>query len=189
MTLQWMNDEMTTEMLEQIWTRRAEALAEKVAEDDGGEQLSVVLVRLGQEVYGLEAHYVFDARPLERITPVPRAPGWMAGVVNVRGRIYPVLDLAGFLGLPAASNGAGAYLVVVQSEALELALKVDDVLSVVALPVNRIQEAGETLNIPAAVVRGMVQSDEGADLPPFLVILDLPQLLSDPQLIIHEELV
>ncbi|HOU15484.1 MAG TPA: chemotaxis protein CheW [Anaerolineae bacterium] len=189
MDIQWMNDEITTEVLEQTWARRAAMLAEQEAVDDGGERLPVVLVRLGQEVYGLEAQYVFDARPLERITPVPRAPGWMAGVVNVRGRIYPVLDLAGFLGLPAASNGAGAYLVVVQSEALELALKVDDVLSVVALPVNRIREAGETLNIPVAVVRGMVQSDEDADLPPFLIILDLLQLLRDPQLIIHEELV
>jgi len=192
MTLQWTNDEMSTEMLEQIWTRRAEMLAQEVAEDDGGEHLSVVLVQLGQEVYGLEAQYVYDARPLERITPVPRAPGWMAGVVNVRGHIYPVLDLARFLSLPTASggNGAESYLVVVQSEALELALKVDSVLSVITLPESHLEEAADTLNIPTAIVRGVMQNN-GADpdLPPFLIVLDLPQLLSDPQLIIHEELV
>lgn len=182
-------DEYTPELLEQIWARRAAQLAAEVAEEDGGEQLPVVLLRLGQEVYGMEAHYVFDARPLERITPLPRVPGWLAGVVNVRGRIYTVVDLAGFLGLPASSNGKEAYLVVVQAEALELAFKVDAVLSVIALPVNRIQPAGETLNIPPTVVRGVVQNDAAADLPPFLVILDLPQLLSDPKLIIHEELV
>ena len=192
MTMQWMNDELTTELLEQTWARRAEMLAEEVAEDDGGEQLSVVLVQLGKEVYGLEAHYVFDARLLERITPVPRAPSWMAGVVNVRGRIYSVLDLARFLGLPAASNGNDEepYLAVVQSEALELALKVDTVLSVVALPESHLQEAAETLNIPPAIVRGVMQNDdEDPDLPAFLIVLDLPQLLSDPQLVIHEELV
>lgn len=191
MTMQWMNDEVTRDLLEQTWARRAEMLAEEVAEDDGGEQLSIVLVQLGQEVYGLEAQYVYDARPLERITPVPRAPAWMAGVVNVRGRIYPVLDLARFLNLPAASNGngAGAYLVVVQSEALELALKVDNVLSVIALPESHLQEAADTLNIPAAIVRGVMQNDdEDPDLPAFLVVLDLPPLLNDPQLIIHEEL-
>jgi purine-binding chemotaxis protein CheW len=192
MPVQWMNDEITPELLEQTWARRAEALAEEVAEDDGGEQLSVVLMRLGEEIYGLEAHYIYDARPLERITPVPRTPAWMAGVVNVRGRIYSVVDLARFLNLPTTSNGDGekAYLVVVQSEALELALKVDTVLSVVALPERQLQETADTLNIPPAIVRGVMQNDhEDPDLPTFLVVLDLPQLLSDPQLIIHEELV
>lgn len=190
MTLQWMNDEVTTDLLEQTWARRAEMLAEEVKENDGGEHLSVVLVQLGEEVYGLEAHYVYDARPLERITPVPRAPGWMAGVVNVRGRIYSVLDLAHFLNLPTSSNGEESYLVVVQSEVLELALKVDTVLSVIALPERQLQEATETLNIPTAIVRGVMQNDsKDPNLPAFLIVLDLPQLLSDPQLIIHEELV
>jgi len=192
MTARWMNDEITPELLEQTWARRAEVLAEEVAEDDGGEQLSVVLMRLGEETYGLEAHYVYDARPLERITPVPRAPVWMAGMVNVRGRIYSVVDLARFLNLPTASNSNGdrTYLVVVQSEVLELALKVDDVLSVIAVPESRLQETADTLNIPAAIVRGVVQNDgEDSDLPAFLIVLDLHQLLSDPQLIIHEELV
>ncbi len=191
MSIQWVNDEMAMDLLEQTWMRRAEMLAEEVTEDGGGEHLSVVLVQLGEEVYGLEAQYVYDARPLERITPVPRAPGWMAGVVNVRGRIYSVLDLAHFLNLPAASNDndEGSYLVVVQSEALELALKVDTVLSVIALPESQLQEATDTLNIPAAIVRGVMQNDdEDPDLPIFLVVLDLPQLLSDPQLIIHEEI-
>ena len=208
MTLQWMNDEVTTDLLEQTWARRAATLAEEVEEDDGGEQLSIVLMQLGNEIYGIEALYVYDARPLERITPVPRAPVWMAGVVNVRGRIYSVVDLARFLNLPTASNGDGeeAYLVVVQSEALEVALKVDTVLSVVALAERQLQEAADTLNIPPAIVRGVMQNDDEApdgdpngspdgassgdpDLPAFLVVLDLPQLLSDPQLIIHEELV
>ncbi len=191
MTMQGINDEISRELLEQTWARRAEMLAEKVAEVESGEQLSVVLVQLGQEVYGLEAHYVYDARPLERITPVPRAPVWMSGVVNVRGRIYPVLDLARFLGLPTASNRSneGAYLVVVRSEMLELALKVDHVLSVIALPESRLQETADTLNIPPTIVRGVMQNNDDPDLPAFLVVLDLPQLLSDPQLIIHEELV
>jgi len=192
MTLQWMNDEITTDLLEQAWARRAEMLAEEVAEDDGGEHLSVVLVQLGQEVYGLEAQYIYDARPPEHITPVPRTPEWMAGVVNVRGRIYSVVDLARFLNLPATSNDDGeeAYLVVVQSEMLELALKVDTVLSVVTLPERQLQETADTLNIPAAIVRGVMQNvDEDPGMPAFLVVLDLPNLLSDPQLIIHEELV
>ena len=191
MAMQWTNDDVTAEMLEQIWARRAEMLAQEVAEDDSGEHLSVVLVQLGQEVYGLEAQYVYDARPLERITPVPRTPGWLAGVVNVRGRIYSVVDLARFLNLPAVSNSYadGAYLVVVQTETLELAFKVDAVLSVIALPINRLQETADTLNIPPTIVRGVMQNNDDPDLPAFLVILDLPQLLRDPQLIIHEELV
>ena len=59
-----------------------------------------MVIRLGREVYGLETDYVFDIRPLESITHVPRVPDWVAGVVNLRGRIISVLDLQRFLGLP-----------------------------------------------------------------------------------------
>ena len=100
----------------------------------------------------MEAQYVYDARPLERITPVPRAPGWMAGVVNVRGRIYSVLDLAHFLNLPAASNDndEGSYLVVVQSEAVGAGAQSGYGTQCHRLPESQLQEATDTLNIPAA---------------------------------------
>ena len=46
MSIQWVNDEMAMDLLEQTWMRRAEMLAEEVTEDGGGEHLSVVLVQL-----------------------------------------------------------------------------------------------------------------------------------------------
>jgi chemotaxis signal transduction protein len=87
------------QVIHQIWARRAAVLAEVPLEEDGGEQVELVVMRLGEEFYALEARFVFDIRPFERITRVPRTPAWVAGVVNHRGRILSVIDLQRFFGL------------------------------------------------------------------------------------------
>jgi chemotaxis signal transduction protein len=90
--------------MRQIWARRAAVLAEGPPEDDDGEQIELVVMRLGEELYALEARFVFDIRPFERITSVPRTPSWIAGVVNHRGRILSVIDLRRFFDLPETED-------------------------------------------------------------------------------------
>ena len=56
------------EVMREIWARRAARLAKVPEQEDEGEHIALVLIRLGQEIYGLEAQYVFDIRPLAQIT-------------------------------------------------------------------------------------------------------------------------
>jgi len=187
----------------QIWARRAARLAQTPLEEDQGIHIPLVLIRLGVEVYALDARYVCDIRPAELITPVPRTPAWVAGVVSVRGRIISVIDLGRYLGLPAPQTPEAPrehYLLVVETAAMELALLVDEVLAVKSVPESQIQDAGDvmTLNIGPDYVRGIVKNrapHEPGDLlhvepaPEALwVILNLPALLEDRKLIIQEEL-
>jgi purine-binding chemotaxis protein CheW len=195
-------DQSTPEVMERIWARRAAQLAQVPPQEDEGEQMRLELVRLGCEIYGLEAQYVFDNRPLEQLTPVPRVPHWVAGVVNQRGRILSVVDLHRFFGLPAAGEdgGAGAqegydavegvpYLVVVETPDMEVVLLVDDVLAVETLPARRVQALTSVVrSIPVEYVQGVVERSNGKDAQT-VVVLDLPALLSDERFIIHEEVV
>jgi purine-binding chemotaxis protein CheW len=196
-------DEGAPEVLEQIWTRRAARLAQTEIREDEGEQVEMVLLRLGREVYGLDATWVFDIRPAERITRVPRVPEWVMGVVNLRGRILSVLDLQRFLGLPGRErhkdDPVKLYLIVVETPpapgkpSMELALLVDEVLAVTSLPLREIQDAaGAVLGIHPEYVRGVFVSHQyagGDDSASLVVVLDLAALLSDKQLLVHEEIV
>jgi len=234
------------DVLHEIWAQRAEQFAELPLEEEGGEQIDLVIVRLGQELYGLTAQYVFDIRQVAQlqITRVPRVPEWIAGVVNVRGRVLAAFDLLRFLELAEAgpsSNRTGDWnmprpkvprrsrarsrawnsptaradeqaalndaegagqpcLLVVETPEMELALLVDDVLTVATLPASQIHISEDIVhNIPQEYVRGLLQFEgiverlEGAlkhkGRGIMLVVLDLRTLLADEHLIVREEFI
>ncbi len=184
-------NEAPPEVRQRIWARRAAQLARVPVQEEEGEQIELVLVRLGREVYGLDAGFVLDIRPAGQITRVPRVPDWVAGVVNLRGRILSVLDLSRFFGLP--EEGDAGHLVVVETPEMEIALLVDDVLAVEALPASKIQEASDTLcSIRPEYVRGVAECQSvstPANGAGMLVVLNLPALLADKRLIVEEEIV
>ena len=191
--------DISSEEVRKVWAARAARLARVPLQEEEGESLQYVPLRLGQELYAIEVQYVAEIRPLGDLTRVPRVPAWVAGVVNLRGRIYSVLDLMRFLGVageaeaepeagergPTLTEERVQYLVVVETPALEVALLVDEVLPIQNVPVRQIGEALDRAQVARLeYVFGIVDLDEG-DL---MVILDLPLLLADKQLIVHEEL-
>jgi len=181
-------EETSPQVLEQVWARRAERLARVPAQAEEGEQVTLVLLRLGREVYGVDVQYIFDIRPVESITRVPRVPDWVAGVVNLRGRIFSVLDLQRFLGLAREADEDGKatrYLAVVEMPEVELALLADEVLPPEQVSVSRIQEATTMRSFAPEYLRGVAERKDGG----LMTVLNLPALLADKQLIVHEEIV
>jgi purine-binding chemotaxis protein CheW len=200
--LAWMDD-LTDEALQQAWARRAAQVALTLQEQEQDDQVEIAVIQLGRERYGLEVQYIFDIRMEENITRVPRVPEWVAGVVNLRGQIISVVDLQRYLGLPASEitpEAGPRHLLLVQTTQMELALLVDEVLSIQNLPANRIQEAASVVRgLPAEYVQGVyIGSDtdgdkaspsEGSENTSLLMILNLSTLLADKQLIVQEEIV
>lgn len=196
-------DVLSEDELQAAWGRRALQVAQNLQEEEQGERVEMAVVRLGQERYGLDVQYIFDIRPLEQVTVVPRVPAWVAGIVNLRGRLISAIDLHAYLKLPAHPGNAPAgerYLILVQTEQLELALLADEVLGILTVPASHIQEAAPvTRGLPAEYVRGVYVTDENASRDhhalaeqnghaPLLVLLNLPALLASPELIVHEEI-
>jgi purine-binding chemotaxis protein CheW len=193
--------EVSPEDLRRIWAQRATDLAQAPAEMDEGEHIRLVLIRLGREIYGIDASYVFNVKLADLITYVPRVPEWVAGVVNLRGRIFSVVDLRRFFGLPQAQVdqdededvGEGLpYLVVVETPNMEIALLADDVLTVESVPISQIQDtAGTVRGLRPEYVRGVIAHAVGdaEETSSMVVVLDLLALLADERLIVHEEIV
>jgi purine-binding chemotaxis protein CheW len=194
--------QISIEEMEEIWKRRASHLAQVVVPEEEGEQIQLLILRMGNDLFGIDARCVFDIRLAGSITPVPRTPDWVAGVVTVRGEIFSVIDLRRFFKLPAAPEPGGkknslevseeSYLVGVETPELELALLVDEVLAVESLAASRIKSQPEILGeMRAEYVRGITSygGSEGKPAGRLLIVLNLPALLADPALVIEEKVI
>jgi len=100
-------EEAMTESPERIdaaYRARAVRLAKGRAEAPHAAVLTVMVFRLGQGRYAIEMKDVAEAVRLERCTPVPGSPPVFAGVVNLRGELLAVVDLARLLALPEGGD-------------------------------------------------------------------------------------
>jgi purine-binding chemotaxis protein CheW len=165
----------------QILRARALALARPTQRDAAAPTaLEVVEFRLGQERYALETRYVREVQPLKNLTPVPCTPAFVLGIVNVRGRIVPVLDLKRFFGLPANGLTDMHRVILVAGNDLEVGLLADMRVDARTMPVDSMQSAlPATLGSCAQYLKGLTGER--------LAVLDMDRILADPKIIVHEE--
>src|SRR3982074_3688186 len=79
-----------------------------------GEERQLVVFQLGAELYGVEIARVHEIIRLQTVTRVPRAPSFVEGVINLRGKVIPVVDLRRRFGLPTAETTRATRTVVVE---------------------------------------------------------------------------
>lgn len=126
-----------------------------------------VIFRLGAEEYGLAISRVSGIIRYEEATPVPKAPNSVLGVINLRGRVIPIVDLCERLGRGTLVPSAHSRIIVVDAEAGSVGLAVDEASEVVGIPVDTIGPAPD-----AAVSAQTAEMIEGvADRSGRLVIL------------------
>jgi purine-binding chemotaxis protein CheW len=160
---------------------RARALAQTPKRQAEVETILEVLeFRLAHEAYAVETPFVREVYPLKDLTPLPCTPPFVRGVVNVRGRILPVLDLKKFFGLPEKGLTDLHRIILVSNSDLEIGLLADSVVGVRAIPAECIQPSLPTLTgIRADYLKGVTSER--------LVVLDIAHLLADPRIVVHEE--
>lgn len=90
--------------------------------------------RIGGVDYALDIMRVREIIPPRPITPVPRAPAFVEGVIRLRGEVIPVLDVRRRLGLPAEPYGRRTRFLVVNVARRRIGLVVDDVCEVLRVP-------------------------------------------------------
>lgn len=99
--------------------------------------------RLADEVYGVPILNVREIIELQEISPVPRASPWVRGVVNLRGRVLPVLDPKVRFGIGEVEASDLTVIIVLQSEdGRPFGVLVDEVLEVLRLEDDQISVAG-----------------------------------------------
>lgn len=169
-------------VLQRILEERAQALARTPHVETPDETVELVVLALGPERYGVDVEHVQEIQPLAGLTSVPGLPFFWAGVVNLRGRLYPILNLRRYLELPEAAPVEGSKVVLVAAANLNVALLVDDVPEVRQVPQAQI---GLPLT-DAASARRETQNVRGVT-PDLLAVLDLEALLADARLVVQEQ--
>jgi purine-binding chemotaxis protein CheW len=94
---------------------------------------------LADEVYGLEIKYVTEIIGIQKITKIPELPAFIKGVINLRGKVVPVMDIRARFGLPARDYDDRTCVVVVNVTAEAMGLVVDRVNEVSDIPEGQVE--------------------------------------------------
>ena len=117
---------------------REEAQAQRPVE---GGLAQLCTFRVGGEDYAIDIMRVREIIPPLPVTPVPRSPPFMEGVVRLRGDVIPILDVRRRLGLPVPPATRKTKYLIVNVAGRRLGLIVDEVTEVVRLPRGEIRAA------------------------------------------------
>ena len=138
------------------------------------ELLQLVTFSIGDEEFGVNILKVQEIIRTMEITKVPRAPEFVEGVINLRGKVIPIIDLRRRFGLAPKAHDKNTRIIVIEINNIIVGFVVDAVSEVLRIPAS-------TVEPPPPVVAG-VESDYisgvGQLQDRLLIMLDLDKLLS-----------
>lgn len=176
--------EVTEEELRDLWYRRALELSRAEEEKTEGEgRLKMITFRLGSDRYGVALDLVREIQRAGLITPVPTAPAFVTGVVNLRGSILSVVDIRVLFGLPAVVISEKTRILVVENESLRVGMLVETVDEITDV-------ARDGIKPPLSLDKGIAEDYiEGiaTHRGEMLIIIDLERILKNPRLIVEDE--
>ena len=176
-TLQKTGEEKKKQLLK---ARARELARDDAKEKTAGESIEVVEFLLAYETYGIESCYVREICSLKELTPVPCTPPFVLGIINVRGQIVSVIDMKKFFDLPDQGLTDLNKVLVLKNDRMEFGLLADAIVGVRSLPTCDLQPTLPTLTgIREEYLRGITKER--------VVILDAVKLLSDKNIVVHEE--
>ena len=164
-----------------IMQARAKKLAREPQQKTAAEEtLEVVEFVLAYETYAVESSYVREVYPMREFTPLPGTPPFVLGIVNVRGQILSVIDIKKFFDLPEKGLTDLNKVIILKRDGMEFGILADVILGVFRIPNQTIKTSLPTLTgIRADYLLGVTHDR--------MVILDAEKLLTDRNMLIHDE--
>ncbi|MCM0754474.1 chemotaxis protein CheW [Desulfovibrio aminophilus] len=138
------------------------------------ELIQLVTFSIGEEEFGVDILKVQEIIRTMEITKVPRAPEFVEGVINLRGKVIPIVDLRKRFGLETRDHDKHTRIIVIEINQMIVGFVVDSVSEVLRIPAN-------TVEPPPPVVSGLESeyiSGVGKLQDRLLILLDLNRLLS-----------
>lgn len=139
------------------------------------EQMQLVTFELAGECFAVDIHAVREINRLLDITRVPKSPPEIAGVINLRGKIFPVVQLRMKFGFPTTANGDQTRIIVLEHDGKETGFIVDRVHEVLRIDSSIVDPTPEVMStVDADFIRGIAKL-EGR----LLIVLDLEKLFGE----------
>jgi len=151
--------------------------AQKEVKSQTEDLLQLVSFNIGQEEFGLDIQSIQEINRMVDITRVPNSPEFVSGVINLRGKVIPIIDLRKRFGFPPKEYDRNTRIIVVELNGMVVGFIVDAVSEVLRIP-KGITEP------PPAIVAGIGSEYITAVAKlenRLLILLDLERILKDKE--------
>ncbi|MEJ2764130.1 chemotaxis protein CheW [Photobacterium sp. MCCC 1A19761] len=150
----------------------------EIQKEDGNDQvLQWVTFQLEDETYGINVMQVREVLRYTEIAPVPGAPDYVLGIINLRGNVVTVIDTRARFGLMPGETSDNTRIVIIEAEKQVIGILVDSVAEVVYL---RSSEIDSTPSVGTEESAKFIQGVSNRD-GELLILVDLNKLLSDDE--------
>ena len=118
--------------------------------------IQYIVIRLGDEQFGIDIKYIDNIVRMQNITRVPKVPNYLLGVINLRGEVIPVMSLRRKMDLPDDEITRATRIIILKLDGQDrLGVLVDEVKEVVTLSTDQIdkisRKAGDRMNFASGV--------------------------------------
>jgi len=151
-----------------------DAVAESYANDP---VIQLVTFRLQDESYGINVMQVQEVLRVSEIAPVPGAPMYVLGIINLRGNVVTVIDTRTRFGLSTTEIDDSSRVVIIESDKQVVGILVDSVAEVVELRASEVDSAPNVGNEESSrYIQGVATRNEN-----LLIVVDLNKLLTEEE--------
>ncbi len=152
--------------------------AQKPGNQQNNEQLQLVSFTVADELFAVDILRVQEINRMMALTKVPQSPSGVEGVINLRGRIIPVLDLRVQFGFPRAEQDEHTRIIVTEVRGSTIGFVVDSVREVMRISSGIVEPAPQMGGpVDSSYVSGVAKLDDQ-----LLILLELENLLSNESL-------
>jgi purine-binding chemotaxis protein CheW len=146
--------------------------------------VQLVIFKLANEDYGLSISKVQEINRMVEVTKLPQTPDFMEGIINLRGRVIPVVDLRKRFGFSNQERQEDTRIMVVDVSGQTVGLIVDAVHEVVTLKGDCIEPAPQSFALDTQFVQGI-----GKLADRLVIMLDIDQIITSQESILLKEIV
>jgi purine-binding chemotaxis protein CheW len=140
---------------------------------NGNKNLQVVGFKIGKEFFGVDIASVQEIVRVPEITQIPETPPFVEGVINLRGRIIPVIDLRKRLRLGNTERSRASRVLITEEDKRTVGLIVDSASEVLRLPSDSIEPPPEMITgVGVEYITGVGRLDDQ-----IIILLDLTKIL------------
>ena len=147
-------------------------MTEQIGQADESSDLELLSFKVGEQEYSVDIMSVREIRGWTRATPLPHASAYVRGVINLRGTVLPIIDLACRLGIGVTETTERNVIIVVQMQGQTIGLLVDAVSDILSIPRTDLQAPPDMLPDTSNTFVRALTVVEGR----MLRILDLPSV-------------
>lgn len=156
---------------------RTENLLETAQEEEGLEN-KFLTFNIGKEEYGIEVQYVTQILGMQKITGLPEMPSFIQGVINLRGKVIPVIDVRLRFSFEKREYDERTCIIVIDINDISVGLIVDQVKEVIDIPLANIEPPPSVnKSVESHYIQGLGKIGDSVK-----IILDTQKMLFDDEL-------